>query len=245
MNAVAFSLYGLGLNYLAGAVHNARLMPDTYPGWKMVVYHDPDIPGGTIGPLKDLGVDLRSTPGCSMFHRFLINDDPKVERYLVRDADSRVNAREAKAVAEWIGGWQCISRHKSENPNAIAQWIDSGRSFHIIRDHPHHPQPMMGGLWGGTTGKISMASLLAGTNINDRAYGADMRFLAQKVWPVIKADALQHDLCTWRQYVGAKPFPAQFGDMRFCGERFTCLPTHGTEEPFKGEWERRVNYMTA
>jgi hypothetical protein len=30
-----------------------------------------------------------------MFWRFLVADDPTVDRYIVRDSDSRLNAREA------------------------------------------------------------------------------------------------------------------------------------------------------
>lgn len=233
MNAISFSLYvthagehpGIGekrapfASYAIGAVRNAQLISEIYPKWQMVVYHAPEVPQETLQALAKLGVDLRPTPGCSMFHRFLINDDLKVERYLVRDADSRLNKREAGAVAEWI---------------------ESGKSFHVIRDHPHHPQPMQGGLWGGTTGKFLMlGSPMSTVNMSDRSYGADMRFLAQRVWPEIKDDCLQHDLCTWRQYVGAKPFPASFGDMRFAGEVFDQDDT-----PRRGDWQRRANYLT-
>lgn len=229
MKAISFSLYtaqadgnvanGAHLNpYLMGIVRNAYLLQDIYPEWVMVVFCDPAVSKDTINALEKHGAEVRITEGCSMFHRFLINDDPKVERYLIRDADSRLNQREAGAVAEWI---------------------DSGRSFHVIRDHPHHPQPIMGGLWGGVTGKINVANLLAGINIKDRTYMADMRFLAQRVWPAIKNDCLQHDLVTWRQYPGSKHFKASFDDPRFCGERWK-----GNEEPFPGEWERRMNFCS-
>lgn len=184
----------------------------------MVVYCDPAVPVETRNSLQSLGVDLRLTEGCSMFHRFLINDDLKVEHYLVRDADSRLNQREAKAVAEWI---------------------ESGLGFHVIRDHPHHWQPIQGGLWGGTTGKIKIASLIGGFSFEQRAYGADMRFLAERVWPAIKNDCLQHDACTWREHPGAKQFKSSFNDMRFCGEVFSA-----DDQPRRGDWERRVNFMT-
>src|SRR5688572_9393291 len=203
-NCIAFSLYlsgvteaSRGIHYQTGAIRNAERIAEFYPGWKMVVYCDSAIPLSVVDELCNRKVDVRTVDNCSMFHRFLINDDPTVERYLVRDADSRLNKREAGAVKEWI---------------------ESGKSFHVIRDHPHHPQPMLGGLWGGTTGKFNMASLMHGVNIKDRSYGADMRFLAQRVWLAIKNDCFQHDLCTWREYVGAKRFTASFEDMRFAGE---------------------------
>ena len=37
-----------------------------------------------------------------MFWRYYIADDASVDRYLVRDADSRLSVREARAVEEWI-----------------------------------------------------------------------------------------------------------------------------------------------
>ncbi len=38
---------------------------------------------------------------AGMFWRFLVADDPQVDRFIVRDSDSRLNARDAYAVAEW------------------------------------------------------------------------------------------------------------------------------------------------
>ena len=62
-----------------------------------------------------------------MFWRFLAIDDAGVERFIVRDADSRLNRRERFAVEEWVR---------------------SGRAVHTIRDHPSHDRHLNGGLWG-------------------------------------------------------------------------------------------------
>ena len=53
-------------------------------------------------------------------------DDPSVARFLIRDADSRLNLRENAAVHEWI---------------------ESGYSFHIMRDHTAHFVPINGGMF--------------------------------------------------------------------------------------------------
>jgi hypothetical protein len=37
-----------------------------------------------------------------MFWRFMVADDKTVDRYIVRDGDSRVSKREALAVDDWI-----------------------------------------------------------------------------------------------------------------------------------------------
>ena len=44
-----------------------------------------------------------------------------------RDLDSRLNDREQAAVQEWL---------------------NSKKEFHIMRDHPMHGWPILGGLWG-------------------------------------------------------------------------------------------------
>lgn len=48
-----------------------------------------------------------------MIHRFTVAADTTVDRYIVRDVDSRLNYRERFAVEEWI---------------------QSGKSIHIMRD---------------------------------------------------------------------------------------------------------------
>jgi len=68
-----------------------------------------------------------------MFWRFLVADDNSVDRYMIRDSDSRLNDREKHTVDEWI---------------------ESGYSVHSIRDHPNHNRPLNGGMWGGVKGSV-------------------------------------------------------------------------------------------
>ena len=63
--------------------------------------------------------------------RFLVSDDPDVGYFLVRDCDSVVSAREAAAVAKWLG---------------------SGLPFHAMRDYYTHTDPLLAGMWGGIAG---------------------------------------------------------------------------------------------
>ena len=64
----------------------------------------------------------------------------QVDRFIVRDSDSRLNARERLAVEEWI---------------------QSGTLVHSLRDHPNHDRPLNGGMWGGRKGAVpDMASLV-------------------------------------------------------------------------------------
>lgn len=62
----------------------------------------------------------------------------QVELLLSRDLDSRINEREVAAVSEFLA---------------------SEKHFHVMRDHPAHSAPIMGGLWAarpvGVRGKLN------------------------------------------------------------------------------------------
>ena len=60
-----------------------------------------------------------------IYRRFMVADDPLVDRFMIRDIDSRLGPRDAAAVQEWIA-----SRY----------------SVHSMRDHPMHGTEMMGGI---------------------------------------------------------------------------------------------------
>ena len=60
--------------------------------------------------------------------RFLPVLDPGVEAVLSRDLDSRLTAREAAAVTQWLE--------------------ETSLPFHVMRDHPMHGTEILGGMWG-------------------------------------------------------------------------------------------------
>jgi hypothetical protein len=121
---VAFSLYGVGTTrYTVGAIENAKIVNTYFPGWKLRFYLTGPVDEAVLDTLKDLGAELVKS-SASMFARFLIADDPTVDRYLVRDADSRLSSRDRLATEEWI---------------------QSGKKFSIMRDHMNHCHPMNGG----------------------------------------------------------------------------------------------------
>ena len=124
-----------------------------------------------------------------MFWRFLVADDPAVDKFVVRDSDSRLNTRERLAVEEWV---------------------QSGKAVHSIRDHPNHDRPLNGGLWGGTKNAVpDMAQLIKRWSNRD-AYMGDLDFLNQLVWtkPGVRNSQMSHDAYTCHKYPNAKPFPA-------------------------------------
>lgn len=226
MKAISFSLYGPDPKYTVGAIRNSELAPIVFPGWKMIVYVGHDVNRATRATLESKGAIVRDAiPGIpGMLWRFMVNDDPQIERYLIRDTDSRLLPREKRAVDAWVA---------------------SGKKFHVIRDHPYHRQLIMGGLWGAVHRALpNMGQMIADYHAHTAptmAWGHDQKFLANSIWPLVKNECLQHDSCTRAHYPGSVPFPdgLRMGDWRFCGEIFDA-----NDEQQKNYWEQRINFMT-
>jgi hypothetical protein len=202
---VSFGLYGDNPRYTKGALHNAELVKYILPGWVCRFYIDDTVPQDAVKDLKDEGAEIvkitdlkGSTAG--MFWRFLVADDDTVDRYIIRDADSRLSNREATALAEWI---------------------ESGKAFHVMRDHPNHNFVMNGGLWGGTKGAlgIKMKDLITQWSRKD-AYLADMEFLQSSIWPRIQNDQIAHDAYHCERYPNTRPFPIRRVNLEIVGGVF-------------------------
>jgi hypothetical protein len=191
-HVISFSLFGSQPRYLDGALANARAAVHHYPGWTCRFHVDAGVPAETCAALVANGAQLRRMPrplrlADGLFWRFTVMDDPQVTHFLLRDADSVVNAREAAAVHEWLG---------------------SGRGFHVMRDHPAHTDLMLAGLWGGVRGRLPpLAELLQGFRYRTgtQSRSADQVFLAERVWPRIRHDCLLHD--SVYRVLGARDFP--------------------------------------
>jgi hypothetical protein len=96
---ISFGLYGTKEKYTEGAVKNAELAKIYYPGWVCRYYVTSDVPESVTSRLRALGAEIVPIPSnmgysSGMFWRFLVADDPTVDRYIVRDVDSRLNARD-------------------------------------------------------------------------------------------------------------------------------------------------------
>ena len=196
---IAMSLYGNDTDYLVGAIENAVLVQRDWAGWTLRVYHDADVPEKTLRVLRDLDVQLVPRSGAhtddhsGLLLRFTVLQDPNVTRFLVRDADARLTRRDKQAVEEWI---------------------ECGRYFHIVRDHPAHFNEIMGGIWGAVGGFIRPAMLEAVmASTAEVPFNEDQLFLGKYVWPHVKYHALTHDAfhCESPAYrVSAwRPFPTQ------------------------------------
>jgi len=203
MKYLSFSLWGDKPIYNVGVIRNAELWKIIYSDWQMVVYYDNTVPKETIDKLKDLGVltiDVTEKKLYGMFWRFFAIDLPDSEYCVFRDADSRITVREKMAVDEWI---------------------NSGKSLHVMRDHPAHGIPfgsdrlgILGGMWGIKKGFISITDMINDFVKNKNlSYGSDQTFL-KTVFSLFENDKITHD-----EFFEKKPFPIKREMGRFIGDR--------------------------
>ena len=182
-NVLSFSLWGEGRRYIAGAIANAEAARLVYPGWTARFYVDHSVPPGTIARLQGLGAEVLRVEGLpaeryGMFWRMLVEDDPEVDLYLIRDADALVNPKERWAVGDWLA---------------------AGTAFHVMRDHPAHCEVMLGGMWGAHRGNLGsmtervLAFVRSYGNRLKRSY--DQEFLRREIWPIVRQSVTQHDRC--------------------------------------------------
>jgi hypothetical protein len=173
---ISFSLWGSVKNYTIGAIRNAELAPKIYPDWVCRFYVDPaSVPGEVLNTLVNLGCEVAPMSAgnfTATLWRFLPASDSDVALMLSRDTDSRLTERERIAVEEWLA---------------------SGKSFHIIRDHPDHQYRIMAGMWGCRCANLrDMKDLIEKAVLEDRRQ-VDQDFLLKHVYPRVRDDCFIHD----------------------------------------------------
>jgi len=128
---ISFSVWGTNPKYAEAAYQNLLLQPEIYPDWICRFYMDETVPSSLRTKLEEGGAEIVMMPpsdgNYGLFWRFEPLKDTTIERFIVRDSDSRLNIREATAVKEWE---------------------ESGKEFHIMRDHPQHGAKICGEMWG-------------------------------------------------------------------------------------------------
>lgn len=218
-NYISFSLWGTSPKYLDGMERNIELAEKHYPGWAIRIY----MPQSELGSdgFKRFAPFVKFIPDGipPMMGRFLVHDSPDCERFIVRDADSRLSAREAAAVQEWI---------------------TSGRRASSLADHPAHARLFNGGLCGFRNGAVRSMEGLIRRYLQNHA-GAytgidhDQQFLCTLVWEEVKHSTLRHDSHTARHFPGSMPFPTKREGWRFVGEVIEINPD-GSETPRAHDW---------
>jgi len=203
---ISFSIYGNDKKYTVGLLRNLELSPKIYPWWIVYIYYNNSVPIEMINEyskfenVKMICMDEYNIPG--VFWRFFPNDD--VERFISRDTDSRLSMREK---------------------NAVDEWIESGKSLHIMRDHPHHEIPIHAGLFGvkiDPSLNIEKEALKWLSNLNMNGLyqkTSDHPFLKKIIYDkyLDNGDMICHD-SYFTHHPFSKPFPTKMEDYRFIGE---------------------------
>ena len=101
---ISFCLFGQQDKYCIGAIRNAELTPRIYPCWVMRVYIAKSVPVDICQRLADFPhvelVHCEEDNWTSMLTRFYPASEDDVDVFISRDCDSRLNEREAAAVAD-------------------------------------------------------------------------------------------------------------------------------------------------
>jgi len=192
-NIIAFSLFGGDPKYCDSAILNVLEQPAIYPHWVCRFYVDHSVPAGVIDRLRAGGGQVIAVEGAAAgwpgpMWRFLALDDPQAHRILFRDADSLISPREA---------------------GAVAQWLASGKRFHMMRDAGSHTELLMAGMWGVVAGSLPPLEQLMQRFMSQplqSEHFADQFFLRQYVWPYARTSLMQHDSIFG--FMDGVPFPA-------------------------------------
>ena len=235
---ISYSLWGSNKVYTYGLVENALQIKKLLPEWTLRVHHNSSVPENVIAWLKAqdnvqlIPHDGDECKASNMFWRLedLFLDDTTV---LIRDADSRISVREVRLINEWLA---------------------SDRDFHIIRDHPGHRVPILGGTMGCRNNCLKYIGTPTGLRdvnappiqFNDGVefirhfyknvplptdrYNLDQMFLYTYVYPIVSYRAMIH--CSHNAYEKfAKRIDAV--STGFCGEIETHCPE--ATQIFEGE----------
>lgn len=181
-NVIAFSLFGQSPRYCEGAKLNVQAAQAHLPQWLCRFYVDATVPDEVCTALQEMGAqlvrvneaDARELSG--LMWRFLVLEDEGVDRFLLRDADAIISAREAAAVEAWLR---------------------SDRAFHLMRDYFTHTELLLAGMWGGCGGVFNKVRERMREFIQHGKYlGArvvDQHFLRAHIWPTVRQSVLSHD----------------------------------------------------
>lgn len=169
---ISYSLWGDLPLYTIGAISNAKMAKEIYPGWICRFYtHTPSVPSWVVDELKKHSnveiVPYKDNVGWGgMLYRFYPATEDDVSIMLSRDTDSRLTLREKACVDDWL---------------------NSSKNLHVIRDTCVHQSQMMGGLWGTRNGYLNWIKpyidhLIKQMNNGNARKGCDQDFLNSKIY---------------------------------------------------------------
>lgn len=204
---VSFSLFGDDSEwiYRLGALENVRAYLRYTEGVILRFYVSPSCWEWAYKNLRvssDVQLVLVEEPEdfTATFWRYRALEDKDFDYWLFRDTDSRPILRERLAVAEWL---------------------ESDKTFHVMRDHPYHNVPIMAGLWGVKNKRTTqnLHKLFRFRKMKSY-YQVDQMYLHVTVWRMAKYDLMAHVDCKHTFGTETRPFPVPITDEGFVGEGF-------------------------
>lgn len=202
MKLITFSLFGDNPLYCKGAVENSILAKKIYKDWTARFYVSDDVPEKYIRSLRQNDAEViickRNSEYDALNWRFRPFRENDVEFWISRDCDSRLSWRERRAVDEWI---------------------NTNKSFHLMRDCHNHGYSIMAGMFGVNNSLFQNRYGLINLDINySNQKNIDQIILHDVVWKLISNDHVCHD--HWNH---TKPsgFPTtQMGDHVNCDKAY-------------------------
>lgn len=174
MNLISFSLFGDAQRYKDGAIANAEIAKDIYPGWETIFYTNTD--SITSKKLVQVGATVIPMPTPrgheGTFWRFSVAHKPDATVVLFRDVDCLLNTREKAAVDAWL---------------------ESDYAVHSMHEHdPEHIQPLQAGLLGLKSTIIPYFAQMARCYPYKDVLHHDQVFLQDIIYPEVKDKTLHH-----------------------------------------------------
>ena len=199
---ISYSLWGSNEVYTYGMIENVLLAKEIYKGWKVRIHYNDTVPIkviewlGTQDNVMMIHHEGSGTVASNMFWRFYDLFIPNTV-VLIRDADSRLSLHEKDMVDEWL---------------------NSSKDFHVIRGHPDHKVPILGGTCGCRNNLLEYIHVSSGlNNVNASCrtfvsskdflngyigqvpskhdkYNIDQIFLYQYIYPIVASSLFVHSV---------------------------------------------------
>jgi len=182
-NIISMSLDGDDIDKLYGALRYSQLVPVLFPRWRLRIYasavalnttHSHHVLRILVKKLENSGVEVFKVRGLtaarlpSELWAYLVADDSEVDRFIVRNLDTRPSDREAAALDDWL------------------LTNSSVKALFCIRDHPlHAAQSLVPGLVGGVPRLLRNATGITFRKLL-RGHTSAVGFLQTTVWPLLK-----------------------------------------------------------
>jgi hypothetical protein len=191
---ISFSLWENRGIYTYGAIENAKMAPEIYPGWETSIVIHKDVDKRIVPKIKEVFDsvtinDMDNPRYHGLFWRFeaMLRDD--VDVCVFRDCDGRLCDKEFQAVKEWL---------------------DSDKQIHAMRDDVNHFEPIHGGMWGvKKAGPVNLRLLYRTIKKYDSGmYDSDQIGL-KRAYNGIKENILAHDdrgMFDGKRFPSHKPF---------------------------------------